>query len=665
MQSILGNLYEAGALLFWAVIWIFGGLLIVKRSFNLRKNEVVLVGFAIGLVLETWLANFISRVIPVPLAFWISSALILVIGILFSLPLNLKKLFDFQISWYQIGLFLFLSYLFFMISRGLSIFDDYAHLPTTSLLAVGDIPPHFPLDPDIPYAYHYFLMLFAAQIMRIADVFVWTALDIGRGLSFGLGIMLTGIWVQRLTRSTFGGFLGGAMAAFGMGTRWVLLLLPPGLLAAITQEVSMLGSASASGATLAEALTSSWTIEGAGPIPYPFAFVNGITSAGVMAHGPNGMIGSAIGLPLLLTFNRWRGWPGAVISVILISASGLLGENLLVYVTWALMVVLYMVINKTTKLPKSLWKWTLVIYVGSFMGLLTGGALGDIAKNFILRFVTGTVVDSYQTVGFQFVWPPTIVSSHLGVLSILNPKQLFIALCEIGPVILVFPLLLAWGYKAFKVGRWYEAAIVISAILSLGMFFFNFSGSTGVRNTSRLYAVVGTCASFAVPLAYIWVSHRSELKKAIVGFLGMAVMLGGIILFAVELPAVQKPVYSYLINDLDARMTRHYWNELEPDALIFDPLSSRVPIIFGRFTDSHKTWYEEKTEWQELVNNPDPIDLNESGFDYVYLDSSYWDQLSEEDQSGLSSQCVTVVEFYEQDRYPFEFRKLLDIRSCE
>jgi hypothetical protein len=30
---------------------------------------------------------------------------------------------------------------------GLAILDDYQNLPTTALIATGDIPPHFPLNP--------------------------------------------------------------------------------------------------------------------------------------------------------------------------------------------------------------------------------------------------------------------------------------------------------------------------------------------------------------------------------------------------------------------------------------------------------------------------------------------------------------------------------------
>ena len=666
MQTILSNFSDIIALLVWGLMWALGGVWIVRRAFNLRPNEEALIGFGIGLVIENWLANYLARILPLPTAFWISSAMVLLIGFVFSLPLKngLRSLFSFKILKIQWVTFLFLSIIFFMIGRGLSIFDDYAHLPTTSLLATGDIPPHFSLDPSISYAYHYFLMLFAAQIMRIADMFVWTALDLSRGLSFGLSIVLTGLWVQRITRSAFGGFVGGLFAAFATGTRWLLLLLPPNLLTSISQDITMLGSAAASGATLAEAMINPWSIQGAGPLAYPFAFVNGILTPGIMAHGPNGMIGSAIAIPLLMTFNKWRGWLGAAISVILISASGLLGESVLVYVTWAILILLYIVTNKTFKIPRSLWQWFLVIIGGSLLGTLTGGALGDIAKNLFLETFAGVSPESYQSVGFQFVWPPTIVSAHLGVLSLFNPKQLIVALFEIGPVVLIFPLLLVWGIKAFRLGRWYEAALVISACLSLLLFFVNFTGSTGVRNTSRLYSVVGICSRFAVPLAFLWVAHRSEVKKAIVGFLGFITIFGGIVLLAIQLVAIQKPVYSYLIDDLDARMTRNYWNRLEPGTLIFDTEASRSPIIFGLFTNSHRTWYEEKPEWQELVKNPDPLALQRAGFHYAYFDSTHWDQLSIEIQDSFDDPCVEVVEEYKQDNPPYDFRRLLDIHQC-
>ena len=68
--------------------------------------------------------------------------------------------------------------------------------------------------------------------------------------------------------------------------------------------------------------------------------------------------------------------------------------------------------------------------------------------------------------------------------------------------------------------------------------------------------------------------------------LGLVTVAGGVVMFGVELPAIQKPVPSYFLIDLDARMLQDHWNRLEPGALVFDPIPSRATTLFGRFTNS-------------------------------------------------------------------------------
>ena len=96
--------------------------------------------------------------------------------------------------------------------------------------------------------------------------------------------------------------------------------------------------------------------------------------------------------------------------------------------------------------------------------------------------------------------------------------------------------------------------MVAAAILSLGMFFVRFSGSTGVRNTSRLYEFVNVCAVFAVPLIWLWVKHRSKRIKALASGVGAAAVLGGVVQFSIEPVAAQRPVYSYFIYELDKKI---------------------------------------------------------------------------------------------------------------
>jgi hypothetical protein len=655
----------------WVVLWVVGGCWIVQSSFTLRKNETTLAGLTAGLFIETVVANMLTRFIEPPLSFWLAAILVFLAGAVLVIVKDWHGLFRVQIQPGQWIAFVLLFGIFFAISRGLSIFDDYAHLPTTSMLATGDVPPHFALDPEVPYSYHYFLMLFAAQVMRIGDVFVWTALDISRSLAFGLTVMMAVIWGQRITFSHLGGVVNGIFRMFSGGARWLLLLLPAAVIAWISPQISMLGSAAQSAPDFQTALSGYWQVDGAGPIPFQFAFANGIINPGVLGHGPNGIVGGALTLFLLLTFNRWKGWKGAAVTVFLLAAMQLLGEVgiVLSVVSWGLLTVFYMVTHRTWRLPTSLWHWWVVLIAGWGFGLLQGGALGGALQETLAEGILGAETGSYQTLGFQFVWPPAIVSSHLGVLSMTNPAQLITALCEIGPLLLVFPLVVIWGIKSYRAKRWYEASLILSACISLVLVFFQFSGSTGVRNSSRFYSFLGICSLWVVPIVWRWFSKRRQWVKTSITILSLVSLVSGVVIFGVELAAIQKPVMSTLVNNLDARMSKQFWNKLEPGTMVFDPLVYRAPTIFARPNASSLTWYERKPGYLSLYEEADPHRINEAGYAYVYFDEDYWEQIGNKGQQRFSDSCVKVLAEYTQpdprDLTQTEMRRLLDIRQCK
>ncbi len=652
-------------LLPWSALWLLGGIWLSKATFRLRPNEEMLVGIALGWFVQNWLVNFLVRVMPFSAACWAAAGGVFLAGLLvLGLRSGWKALIQVSVSPLQMILLGAVVLVSFEINRGLAIFDDFAHLPTVSTMAAGDIPPHFSLDPQISYAYHYFLLLFSAQLIRIAGMMPWLALDAGRALSFGLAVMLAGVWTQRLTRSPIGGFVGGAFLAFGSGTRWLMLILPSGIVAWLGRGVQMQGSGIQSGPTMAEALLNAWTIEGGGPVPFLFAFANGIYTPGVITSmGANGAAVFVLIFLLLLTFNRWQGKAGPVLTIILISVWGLLGEAELVGIAagWALVVLAYGIKYKTFQLPRGLAVWVFVIAAGCLIGLLSGGAWTDVLAGWIRRVSGGPAEASYQSIGFTLA-APAIVSSHLGVLSLLNPSQLLVALFELGPVLLVYPLLAAWGIKAFRLRRWYEAATAATALVMLLMVFVQFTGSTGVRNTPRLYVFLPLLACFAVALAWIWAARRSQAVKVLVAGLGLISMMGGVLVTGTELFAIQRPVYSYFLTALDARMTRQYWDQLEPGAMVFDAEPSRSVMIFGRPSDAAYSWYQFKPGWEELRRNPDPYRLNAAGFGYLYLDEPYWDDIGLQKQQAFSGSCVKMIAEYTDPL--IGYRRLYDLRSC-
>lgn len=653
-------------LLPWAALWWLGGLGLTRAIFHVEPDEEWLVASALGWVAQIWLANLAARVLPMPLAFWVSAAAtFLAGGLALALTGAWRTAWRMKIPWLSGLIFAAITLAFYGISRGMAIFDDFQHLATISLIAAGNFPPRFALDPAVIFGYHHFLQLFAAQVVRVGSLFPWVAVDIGRSLSFGLAVMLAVAFARRLTGSTLAGVLGGVMVAFGSGTRWLLLLLPPGLLSALSKSVHLIGSGAGSGTSLSEALLSTWAVEGAGPLPFPFAFANGIFPPGVIqAHTANGLIPFVIIFLLLLTFDRWRNWGGAILSTLLVSVWGLLGEAELpgILLGWGLVALAYALRSRSLRLPRSLWVWLSVVVAGSVIGCLEGGALTDILSKALEKLSGAPPSASYQTVGFTFSWPPVVVSSHLGVLSLFNPAQAVVALLELGPVLLILPLALTWGWRALRVQRWYEAATAATILGMLLMVFVQFTGSTGVRNTPRLYVFMPLLAALAVPLAWLWAGRHSSRVQVLTALLGLVTVTGGFVMAGIELPAIQRPVYSYFLTPLDAQMSRAYWNRLTPDALIFDPTPYRAPVVFGRPTDSSYTWYQTKPQWDSLTRSPDPAGLHAAGFQYVYLDNRYWDQLDPQWQQALSGGCVRQIDQV-TDRQG-NFRRLLDVSAC-
>lgn len=662
-MTISGNPLTLLLLLPWTALWLAGGVLLAWGAFRLRPNEVIIAGLAVGWLVQVWLANLLCLVLPVPLASWLSAAGVFLAGAFVALRVGWRRLERPQISLPQLLILAAITYIFFSAARGLAIFDDFAHLPTVSLMAAGDVPPHFALDGQVRYGYHHFLLLFSAQLIRLGGLSPWWALDAGRAVAFGLAVMLSALFARRLTRSRLAGMLGGLAVAFGSGARWLLLLAPPAVVSWLGRHVELIGSGAGSGASLSEALVNFWAVEGAGPIGFPFGFANGVFPAGVTAaHGANGLANFMVIFLLLMTFNRWRSPAAAVVTAVLISIWGLLGEAELPLIAagWGLVCLAWIIANRSLRLPRSLLAWLGVAAAGCLIGLLEGGAWTDILMQTAARMF-GQDVGSYQTIGFE-VGAPVLVSSHLGVLPVTHPATLLVALAELGPVLLVLPLLVAWGWKAFRIGRWYESATAATVVVSLLMLFVRFSGSTGVRNTPRLYVFIPLLLAFAVPLTLLFVERRSSAVKMAAAGLGLVMIFGGLVFAGFQMIAVQRPVYSYFLTPLDVQMTRAHWNRLEAGALVFDPVPYRAPAIFARHTNASYTWYHPKPEWEALLQAPDPRRLRAAGFRYLYVDKGYWDSVDPNLRAAYSGGCAVLVD--DVSDALGDFRRLFDLQNC-
>ncbi len=654
-------------LLLWTLIWALGGYLILVSLFKLQQHEATLLGFGLGLVLQAWVSNLLGHFFaPVP-AFWAAAGTVLLIGMLLTTLLkswkSAREQFTFPIGYWVA--FVLLLYIFFMIGHGLAIFDDYQNLPTTSFLAVGSIPPVFPLNPKLSFDYHYLMLLIAAQSMRLGGIFPWVALDLTRAVFFSLAMIYVFFLGKRLTRSLIGGWFTALFTAFAGGLRWLLLFLPGRALAVISDQINMIGSGIATDPSLKLAFSKPWAIEGGGPLPFLFAYGNGFHTVSVMEHGGTGMMGLTIALLLILTFKRWKHPAGMAVIGALLAAQALVDEIWFGYFLAAFVIIaLIHLIRQKDQPHREIWLGLVFfVVIPALVAIFQGGVLTGTATQ-LLNLGSKAGSESYFSNAFYLRRPPAIISSHLGELSLLNPAQLLVALLEVGPIFLLLPLMFAWGKKGWRSNQVIYAILAVMVAISLFSVFVGYRGDAGISATKRL-SLVGTelLTVFAVPLLWYWLRHRPlNLKLIVVGMM-LLCCVGGIVYFAIETTAMQVPQESYFLDDLDAKVESQYWDKLEEDAMVFDLIPSRAATVFARPLASNNTWYETTADYSRLASSLDPYALHAAGYDYLYLGAGEWDDFSETVQERLSAPCVQL--HYEVTGARGDFRRLLDLRGCQ
>ncbi|OGO11165.1 MAG: hypothetical protein A2Y93_02095 [Chloroflexi bacterium RBG_13_68_17] len=645
-------------------LWAAGGWLVAARLFDLAPEERSLVGFGLGLTLSTWTANVLAHVLPLTISTWGAAVATLGAGVLLAYPVRRQLRGMFTPTWGQWGLLLGLSLLFTLVGRGLAVLDDYQNLPILSRIAAGDVPPHFPFAQDVRLGYHYFLLLVGAQFLRVAGAAPWTAIDMARGLALALAILLIGLLAYRMTRNYLAFLAGALFGAFAGGARWMLLLLPPALVPRVSASVQLIGSGAESGSSLAEALMRPWALEGGAPLPFPFAYASGVNAPLIMALSGYGAGPMMLIMLLLLLGDRGKvkaAW-GAL--AILIASLALLAEHKFVFLVLAAaaLVVWRMIRGRSIRIPAALAAWGLTALAASGVAALQGGLLAELAES-LVNGSQGPV--SYYEVAFRPIWPPTIVSSQLGNLSLTNPYQLLVAFLEFGPVLLAAPLVAAWGVTRLKEGKWLEVSVILAGGLSLFMPWFRYSGNAGPTATTRLYSMfIDVCLVYAVPLSWRLLAGSGRAIKMLVVGTGIAATLSGVVLFAIQLTAVPRPVASHFLTALDVTMYHHQWDALPAEAMVFDARPSRAVTVFGRVADSQLDLSGVTPEYAQLVADLDLGRVHAAGFDYLYYDRGEWQR----HQAQLSADCVRpvdeVVDILSATGEIGDFRRLVDIRAC-
>jgi 2-keto-3-deoxy-L-rhamnonate aldolase RhmA len=86
-------------------------------------------------------------------------------------------------------------------------------------------------------------------------------------------------------------------------------------------------------------------------------------------------------------------------------------------------------------------------------------------------------------------------------------------------------------------------------------------------------------------------------------------------------------------------------------------------VVTGRLTRSARDSSTLLGTWQALVDDPRVERLVASGFDYVYVDRTWWDDMDEAARQSLQAACVQEVATVHDNGRNGD-RWLYDLRGC-
>jgi len=636
-----------------------GGCLLVLACTELPVKDRILPGISLGMVLFIVVSNLTARFLPFDLAFPTAAGVILFAGVITAWrkrsSIQRKPAIADEAA--NLVVFAALLLLFILMNRGLAILDDYHNLPLISIMATGQVPPPFYLKTDTPISYHYGLHLFATFLVSQGKFFPWSAYDLGKALAIALTICTARTWF-RWNKLEKGALLFSVFIfALAGGTRWLLLLAPESWLQHASAQLNLLGSGHSTGIWLTENLTSTWNIEGDGPFPFPFAFANGIFHPLIFSLGSNSTLPIlALILLLLMQPLKWS-FPDIVVYSLCFASLGLTAELWVVAVGLGMIILVPVLVLR--RVPMSSWRsWAAALLLSIPLFAFQGGVISGF-------FATGFTVPSgevpYTDCGtFHFQFPPAVISTHLGELSLTGFGTMMIAAAEIGPVLLLLAFTPVLIQKAGRERKYFTVAVLAGSLaISLLSLFMHYSV---LRDTAR---IIGSSC-------YLWLllflpelldaGKTSRLyRKVVIRAIALST-LGGVVFASIMLIAIKSPQQSYFITGPDAQIASEYWNKLEEDAWIFDPLPHRAATIFGRIADAKINPYKFLDSYLDLLENPTPEKVSRAGFDYYYLDEIAWQQFSNEEQQAFQDECVYSVEAIEDSLG--NLRILYDITAC-
>lgn len=663
--------------LLWLAVagfWSVGGWLLATHAFNLEARERLLIGLGLGLVLYLWLVNWLGRIADPTLAFLLSAIIVLFLGLAFAWrgERPLLAIADLGIwKWLVVGLIL--AWLIQRVAMGMAIFDEPKNLSIVSTMAAGDIPPHHYMNVDVLFPYHYGFQLLGASLVRLGGLFPWSALDLSKAFLGAYFFLLAALFARRFIENRWAGAILAGALALAAGTRYLLYLLPRGFLATLDEVIKVRAPDAVVGLPLSQAILQGILIDDGPPAPFLYGFIDGIGWPFVM----NIQIGPST-LSLILLFLAWllsermkrrASW---LLLVLLFSFWALVWESSYgAFLIGALLSAAYWYLHKRGKV-ESWIKWTAVALLVSIpFALFQGGTITELFRGILGMFGQPGPASSSGAAGvagFSLRWPLAIYSRQLGALEIFSGKELLVAFFEIGPVIFLAPWITWYAWKRLQAGDWMTFAVAVSAWTSFllpVLLSFEYDRDI-VRFTeySRWIWII----LLVIQLFDFALSPGRLIRYAGVACLAL-MMLSGVAVASSTLSAATQYVLTEkdVVGGLDALVAQDVWDRLASDGLVFDPQGWRATMLTGRLTrvvEGNMSYnYTRSSEWEALRDDPSSDRMLKSGFDYVYIQDAWWDEISPEARGSLSAQCVQIVTEH-KDESSGEFRRLIDLSGC-
>ena len=556
-----------------------------------------------------------------------------------------------------------LLFIFLLINRSLAIFDDYHNLPLVSAIAGGTSPSTYYLNPDLKLAYHYGLHIFGATLVAIGGMFPWSAFDLAKALTTAFSIVLLFFWYRKHNSRSQFAVLGAFFTIFLAGTRWLLLLAPTRWVDMASAGLTLIGSGAQTGPNLLYNLSRTWALDGGGPIAFPFAYVNGIMQPINFMMGGSGALPVMTLILLLLLFRQKWTYAQLLMYALLLASLSLSSEVLFLIVTLGLVVGIilsYLLKRNKGSDDKPYLAFALALGLAIGLTFIQGGVITEFGKA-LLKVDEASSMAIAGDATFRIIWPPSIISSHLGELNLTNPNQFLIALLEIGPVLIFAPFVARWSWRQHRRG---QALVGGLGLVSIGIvlltMIFRYGGG---RDTTKLmqfsfliWIILG------MPLILIIIRFGSTFSRYFLMIALSIGIFGGILLFGIQLTSLHKPVQTYFVDSADARMSREYWDTLDQDAQVFDRIAERSVILFGRPVRAKDGLEVNNPEWDQLRRRPDVRAIAAGGYTHIYLDEPWWHSLTIDQRATFEDPCIQRVGVIEDPN--FGDRWLLSVTGC-